>query len=148
MNKVTNPNIYVNIKIGKTRFLIPESELLSIVTGDQTDLDIDENAHRSTINIGDKELAVYMADENMNLVSGINNKWNKCICLDDGKLEFGIICDDASVINPSSPSYYDLPGCMENGPGPVYGLTVYNDTIYCNTNTARLYNLIEKNHQS
>lgn len=144
MVKDISPKKFIKIKIGKMRFLIPDKELLSIVSSDKIRIELSNN--KSSINIDNKNLAVYIADEDMNLKPYTNEEWIKCICLHDGKLQFGIICDDASLINLSSQSYYDLPGCMRAEMNPVYGLTVYNDTIYCNTNTASLYNLIDTNN--
>ena len=140
-NKIKQNN-FIKMRIGKTRLLFPASELLSVESGDQLKQEHPKNTS-ATIIINDLEIPVYSSDEELNLHSYHDGDWPYYLCLNNGHNYFAIACDEATLIKPEEITYYDLPGCMQCEDSPVHGLTVFNDTVYCNTDTASLYRLLE-----
>ena len=123
--------------------LLPAKELLSIETINE----IKKNQLKDTVTTiivkNNLEVPVYTVDDEFRFSSYQEGNMSCCLCLDNGKNRFGIVCDEASLIDSSDFTQYDLPGCMKSAMGLIHHLTVSNDTVYCNTDTARLFRLID-----
>ena len=141
---MTANNSFIKIRIGKTRLLLPAPELLSIETVTQIKQPNQKNKTTVMIDVNDVELPVYTANDELQFGPYQDGDGSCCLCLDDGQHRFGVVCDEAELISPTSLTEYNLPGCMKSAQGPIKSITICDGTIFCNTDTASLFRLLQE----
>ena len=132
---------YVQLTLGRIRLLLPQAELLSLVTAPEIG-PAGNGGSIGTIKVNDAVLPVYNFDEQLQLLSTVQGNRSACACLDNGKTAFGILCDKAEIVDGAGMSIVGMPVCMLSANAPVQSLAVQGTRILCISNTDRIAGLI------
>lgn len=134
---------FVKLTLGKTRFLLPDREVLSIEPILNIDLTHEDNDDFNFITMNDKKISVYAFDEDLQLVSAKDYRHQFCVFLDDGQDRIGILCDDAGKVTLDDIKLHELPDCMLSTDTAIQNIAVSNNNLYCVSNFTNLLQLIK-----
>ena len=123
---------FVKLTLGKTRILIPNSELMSI----ESNINLKyQTSHISGFTKHDgAKIPVYAFDEDLQPIPVKDSCHQVCVLLEDGKDRIGILCDDAGEVALNNVELHDLPDCMLGTITAIHNIAVSNNTLYCVSN--------------
>jgi hypothetical protein len=144
---VDNLNDFVKLVLGKTRILLPATELLSIEPGSSVRQPQDVNNIHGYITTSDMDIFVYAFDEDLRILPIRDNQCQFCVCLGIDLGQIGILCDDASTITLNEIKQHELPACMQSKDSVISAVVENNNNLYCISKTSDFLQLIRGSDQ-
>jgi hypothetical protein len=135
---------FVRIALGKSRLLLPASELLSIESATGISPSHEHPGSCGHIMLNNKELPVYAFDDDLQQKPVMDNPKQMCVCLDNGRDQFGIICDHAGKVILDNMKLHELPVCMQRPDSLIRVVGEKDNNLYCITSTADLMQLVRQ----
>lgn len=135
---------FVRIALGKSRLLLPVSELLSIESTAGIRPSHEHPGSCGHILLNNKELPVYAFDGDLQQKPVTNYPKQMCVCLDNGRDQFGIVCDNAGKVILDNMKLHELPVCMQRPDSLIRVVGEKDNNLYCITSAADLIQLVRQ----
>lgn len=133
-----NTKDFVKLVLGKTRILLPASELICINQTDNAGLSNNKNDPYIQIKINDIYVPVFAFNDNLQPIPVAESKKKSCVCLKHGKKYICILCDDAAIISLDDLKLHQVPPCMLTADTAVIAVAESNNNLYCISQTKNL----------